>query len=540
MRGSYARRTSAPLTLSSLNAAMQANLAMRRQQQATQAQRQHDDGDLDASRERCRTLVGFIREAWHVLEPMQPYVHGFHLDAIAVHLEAITAGQLQHVLFNVPPGSMKSLMVSVFFTAWEWGPANKAWLRNLASSYEQDLALRDARKLRKLLESDWYQARWPGVKLTSRGVELFENTEGGSNWSRAFMSMTGGRANRVKLDDPHSTTTAESDIQRAKTVLQFREGITDRLNNMDTDSIIVMMQRLHANDVSGSIERLGLDFTRVVIPMEYEPQRACTTKWWTDPRSYDGELMCPERWSRKVVADLKVSKGSYAYAGQYLQRPTPREGGLFKREWFKERTLKVAPPFVAEVRHWDLADTDLKATDTTGARSAGVRMGLTADGRFVVTNCHAVGRENVAPLIKSTAVADGKTITVSLPQDPGQAGKVQKRAHAKLLTGWKVKITRETGDKLSRAEPLATVAEAGNLWLVEGPWNDEYVNEMCDFPGGARKDIADASSGCFAYLVPFLPDDDMVGLAGPEVIDQATGQESQPYGGVDADADVWS
>jgi predicted phage terminase large subunit-like protein len=338
---------------------------------------------------------------------------------------------------------------------------------------------------------------------------------------------------------------AESDLERAKTVLQFREGITDRLNNMDEDSIIVMMQRLHANDVSGVIEEMGLDYERVVIPMEYEPKRArMTSIGWKDPRKNDGELMCPERWSKPNVEKLKRAKGSYAWAGQYQQRPTPREGGLFKRDWFKGRMLKAAPAFIHEVRHWDLADTDLKATDTTGARSAGVRMGITADGRFVVTDCLAVGRENVAPLIKSTAVGDGKRIEVSLPKDPGQAGKVQGRSHVKLLAGWNVHVERETGDKLSRAVPLATQAEAGNLWYVEGPWNEEYIDEMCNFPGGARKDIADASSGAFGRLVPYMPDDTAGdGMAGAEAIEHGVDPDSRPWGSrgdSDPDADVWS
>src|SRR5712672_3376313 len=88
-----------------------------------------------ATRERCMSLVGFVREAWHVLEPNSAYAHGWHIEAICDHLEAITAGRLNRLLINVPPGMMKSLLVSVFWPAWEWGPRGLASLRYLASSY---------------------------------------------------------------------------------------------------------------------------------------------------------------------------------------------------------------------------------------------------------------------------------------------------------------------------------------------------------------------------------------------------------------------
>lgn len=100
-------------------------------------------------------------------------------------------------------------------------------------------------------------------------------------------------------------------------------------------------------------------------------------------------------------------------------------------------------------------------------------------------------------LIKATAEMDGKETHISLPQDPGQAGKVQAQDLIAMLAGWKVTAEPETGDKVTRAEPFAAQCEAGNVFIVIGDWNADYLDELCLFPGGSFKDQVDASSGAF-------------------------------------------
>ena len=153
---------------------------------------------IQQDREICRSFGEFVRSAWHVLEPETPYVHGWHMEALTSHLSAVSEGKIQHLLINVSPGSSKSLITSVFWPAWEWGPVGKPHLTYMSGSYEQSLAHRDNRRMRRLVSSDWYQQRWP-LELTKTGDELFENAKGGERRARAFNSMTGGRANRVIL-----------------------------------------------------------------------------------------------------------------------------------------------------------------------------------------------------------------------------------------------------------------------------------------------------------------------------------------------------
>jgi predicted phage terminase large subunit-like protein len=336
--------------------------------------------------------------------------------------------------------------------------------------------------------------------LTRAGETSFANSGTGTREGVAFGSLTSQRGDRLIIDDPHSTETAESPAERLTTTRKFREGATDRLNDLEKSAIVVIMQRLHADDVSGTILKLQLPYVHLCLPMEFEPKTRCVTKiGFADPRENDGDLLDPVRFPRQAVEDLKHVKGSYAYAGQYQQRPTPREGGLFKRHWFEGKIIGAAPQGMRWVRHWDLAATK----STTAARTAGVKIGKTPDGRYVVGHVVKTQEEGnaVRKLIKATAEVDGTEVEISLPQDPGQAGKVQKSDMVAMLAGWTVRAEPETGDKYTRAEPFSVQCEAGNVFLVEGEWNADYLDELCLFPGGTFKDQVDASSGAFGRLV---------------------------------------
>lgn len=459
--------------------------------------------DAEKIRERCKTLSGFWREAWHVLEPQTELVWSWHLDAICAHLEAVTSGEITRLLINVPPGFSKSMAVSVIWPAWEWGPAGLASLRYIATSFNDGPVTRDSRKCRDLMLSDWYRALWPHIVLTRTGETSFGNSLTGSREGVAFGSLTSQRGDRLLLDDPHSTETAESDVERAKTTRRFREGGLNRLNDQARSAIVVIMQRMHEEDVSGIILKLMPEYVHLCLPMEFEPDRRCDTRiGFRDLRMIAGELLDPVRFPRDEVEKLKIGMGEYAYAGQYQQRPVPREGGLFKRSWFANKIICAAPEGTTWVRHWDLA----ASVRATSPFTAGVKIGRTPDGKFVVGHVcrlRAEGKE-VADTILATAHADGKQCEISLPQDPGQAGKTQKADYYSLLAGFAVHAEPETGDKFTRALPFAVQCEGGNVELLAGPWLEAYLDELCLFPGSQFKDQVDASSGAFGRLLrPF-------------------------------------
>ena len=292
--------------------------------------------DIRHSRRACEaSLTEFIRQAWHLVEQGAPYVHGWHIDAMAEHLEAVGEGEITRLLINIPPGMMKSLLVSVFWPSWLW--TKNPSLRFLCASHSQDLAIRDSAKMRRLIQSEWYLRRWPNVKLTGdqNAKTKFETVQGGFRQAIAAGSITGARADHVIIDDPHSVESAASEAMRATTAEWFLEAVPTRLNNPISSSIVVIMQRLHEEDVSGLIVDKQLGYEHLMLPMEFDSARKCETSiGFSDPRTEEGELLFPERFPRDVVERDKRVMGPYASAGQFDQRPTPRGGGIIKREWW--------------------------------------------------------------------------------------------------------------------------------------------------------------------------------------------------------------
>lgn len=444
-----------------------------------------------------KSFAGFVRAGWHVLEPSSQLHWGWSLDAICEHLEAVTSGEIKRLLMNVPPGCMKSMLTGVFWPAWEWGPKAKPGLRYLGTAHKLDLGIRDSLKCRRLITSEWYQERWPLVLTGDQNAKSkFENDKTGFREAMPFSSMTGSRGDRVILDDPLSVDGGNSAADLKAAELTFTEALPTRVNNSNS-SIVVIMQRLHQKDTSGIILEKDLGYVHLCLPMRYEENRKCSTSiGFTDPRIKDGELLFPERFPEADVKALEKILGSYATAGQLQQRPAPREGGKFKRAWFN--IVHAIPVGTKFVRGWDLA-----STEGAGDYTRGVKIGRTKEGRFIVAG--VVGGQlssmNVERLLVATASQDGYLCKQSLPQDPGQAGKAQATYQVSKLAGYIAQATPESGDKDTRASPFAAQAEAGNVDILYGDWNDEYLDELCDFPNAKYDDQVDASSRAFNELV---------------------------------------
>lgn len=453
-----------------------------------EAERERVARDAEKIRAACRTLAGFVREAWPVLHPGTPYIHGWHIDAICAHLEAITDGRINRLLINVPPGTMKSLLVSVFWPAWEW--TFRPELQYLTTSYSEAYVKRDSRRMRDLVSSEWYQALWP-LSLPRTAEISFENSRRGFREGKPFASLTGGRGDRVIIDDPHSTETAESEADRNTAIRVFRESVPTRLNDPERSAIIVIMQRLHEEDVSGQILKLGLGYEHLMLPMEFEPERRCRTSiGFEDPRTEEGELLFPERFPRHVVERDKVPMGSYAVAGQFQQRPAPRSGGMFHRGDFE--IVDAVPAGARRCRAWDFAATVPKAGKQPDW-TVGLRMAYVG-GIFYVED---VRRDRWSPgdvekNLRATASQDGTGVRIRIPEDPGAAGKADAATKVKLLAGYDVTVVRPTGDKATRAKPASAQAEAGNVKLVRGAWNEAFLDEVCSFPNGHHDDQVDA------------------------------------------------
>jgi predicted phage terminase large subunit-like protein len=443
-----------------------------------------------------------------VLEPNRELKVGWALGAICEHLQAVSYGDIPRLLINCPPGMMKSAATCIYWNAFEWGPMALPQTRFFTASWSDIYAERDSTRTRQLIESEWYRERWgDGVRLIRREATNFENSLHGTRVAVPFASMTSGRGDRVVIDDPHSTEKAESDTEREKATRIFRESVQNRVNDPKTSGIVVIMQRLHPQDVSAVAIELG--YTHLMLPMEFEPARRCVTvlgynadgtqRRFEDPRTEPGELLFPERWGRVEVERDKLALRAYGTAGQLQQRPTAREGRVYKRDWFKDKILEAAPAGVRWVRQWDLAATEKgkgpgKSPDPD--YTAGVKLGRAPDGRFIVG--HVIrgqwGALDVETNILTQAAVDGRDCMIGIAQDAGQAGKSQAIGYVQKLAGYSIVTRRETGEKETRSKPFEAQCEAGQVYLLRGDWNDAYLDELCEFPGGAHDDQVDASA----------------------------------------------
>lgn len=496
--------------------------------------------NADAVRDKCRDFCEFAKLAWDIIEPGTPLKWSWHLTAMCQHLQAISEGKLHpRLIINVPPGSSKSTIVTVLWQAYEWGPLGKRHLRYVTTSFELGNVKRDNAKCRDLIQSEWYQALWPDTELKTAGVLSFSNSYTGTRLGVAFKSVMGKRGDRLIVDDPHSLKGAESELQRTETIRLFIEGGLNRTNDAITSVIVIVMQRVHENDLTGALLAKDFGFIHLMIPMEFEPDRRCTTplkvkqpdgtkKDWTDPRSYAGELMDPVREPPAVIAQRKLS-GEYMWNGQYQQRPAPREGGLFKVD--RINIISHDPGGGEVCRGWDLAGTKRK----TSAYTAGLKL-RRVNGRFIICDVDRAQETpaGVKAMVLKCAENDGLLCRQSLPQDPGQAGVAQKHDYADMLAGHNFRFSTETGDKQTRALPAAASVENGIVDMVKGDWNEAFLEELRGFPSMTLKDQVDALSRAYAELVSGQT---AIENAAPEIVhvdeEPALVDDDDPWSGLD-------
>lgn len=451
---------------------------------------------------RCKAdLSLFSQQGWPQVEA-RPFVHNWHMDAMADHLQAVSTGDVRKIIINIPPRHTKSLSCNVFWPSWDW--LSNPWRTFLFSSYKVGLSERDNKKANKLVSSRWYQDRFePRIDPSNNTNIRWGITGGGERLvtSVGGSSSTGEGGDIIVIDDPISADGARSPQQRQNVIDWWDETIKSRLNDPKTGAFVVIMQRLHEDDLTGHILAHETGWDHLCLPARYEPDHPHMIRssiGFKDPRTKRGEILNPKRFDKNAL-DAIAPEGSYAEAGQLQQRPAPRDGGMFSRTWF--RTVKAAPAGTVWVRGWDLAASDEKES----AYTAGVLLGRKPMGGFIVG--HAVRDQllagGVKRLIVNTASQDASTygkVKGSIPKDPGAGGKVWAAQLIEALAGYDYRASAESGDKITRAEPVSAQAEAGNIEIVEGDWNKAFLDELELFPNGKFKDQVDALSRAFMVL----------------------------------------
>jgi predicted phage terminase large subunit-like protein len=309
-----------------------------------------DQLSLIKEAEKCRdSLKLFVSKAWSNVDP-SPFVDGWCIDAICDHLTALTTGQIRFLLINIPPRHSKSTICSVLWPVWSW--LHKSEDKFLCASYNLNLAIRDNLKKRNLIDSKWFQERYGQTFKLATDAQMIKflrdrefTLSHYQNTKRFFLNdklgyqlavsvgatgTTGEGGSVLLIDDPHSATDAHSDVERESAVTWFREVWSNRMNDANKDSMLVIGQRIHENDVSGIILKERPDWIHLNLPAEYEPLRHCFTSiGWSDKRKIEGELLWEERFSKETLERYKRDLGPFGYAAQYQQSPTPTTGGIF-------------------------------------------------------------------------------------------------------------------------------------------------------------------------------------------------------------------
>lgn len=340
------------------------------------------------------SLIEFFRAAWHVMDPA-PYQHGWHLEAFAEHLEAVSYGHIRKLCINVCPRHAKTLMCSVAWNAWMWckppderypliGPGG----RFMCLSYGDQLAMDNATLSHRLIESKWYQERWGDrvtITLDQDAKNKFDTTAGGTRISGSFGGSVTGRGAGIRVyDDPHKMDEVESDKIREGVLRIYDTTLKSRITDPRVSAEVLVAQRGHVKDLSDKFLGTG-DVVHLNLPAEYDPYRHCATvlrrdengapiQTWEDPRTEDKELLWPERWGRKELATYRTP--AHEWAAQWQQSPEARGGGILKREHWTAYELAVgASPrhdFDLVIASLDPAFTSKQENDPSGFTVWGV------------------------------------------------------------------------------------------------------------------------------------------------------------------------
>lgn len=403
-------------------------------------------------------------------------------------LMRVYRGERKRLIINVPPRYSKTELAVVNFIAWAFGKVPDAEF--IHASYSGTLAINNSTAVRSVVQHEAYAEVFPDMRLASDAMHHWKTTAGGVMYATGTGgTITGfgagkhrqGFGGAIVIDDPHKADEARSDVMRQNVIDWFQNTLESRTNSPDTP-IIVIMQRLHEKDLSGWLlgGGNGEEWDHVCISV------------WND----DGSPLWPEKHNAETLRRMEKAN-PYVFAGQYRQSPAPPEGGIIKPDMLQ--VVDTIPGRVVEwCRGWDLGAT------LDGDFTVGGKLGRLQDGRYIIADVFRDRLESQQrdAAMRSIADRDGRgVVKQSIPQDPGQAGKSQVTAFAQKLAGHSLHFSPESGDKMTRADPLASQINAGNVLMLRGSWNDALIDEMRMFPNGSFDDQVDACARAFNGLL---------------------------------------
>lgn len=424
----------------------------------------------------------------HVLRPLEQRPEKHHRRLLKELQTLATTRWQDRLVVLMPPGNAKSTYASLLFPAWWFTRHPRSSV--IAASHTGELATHFGRSLRNMI-AEHEPVLGYGLARDNHAAHRFRTTTGGEYFAVGVDgAVTGRRADLVLVDDPIKSH-AEADSAQARERLWdwYRSELVTRLK--PGGRIVLVMTRWHEDDLGGRLLASGDAWRQLRFPALAEEGDAL--------KRAPGEALWPQWEDRAALERKRETVGSRVWQALYQQAPTSPQGLLFAAQ--RIGVADAVPAGLRAVRAWDLAATaavDGRDPDWT----VGVKLARHPDGRLFVLDVLRLraGPHEVAQAILSTAQQDGPEVPIGLPQDPGQAGKVQVAWLTAMLAGYRVTASAETGAKPTRATPVAAQVEAGNLALLRAGWNQAFIEELREFPQGRKDDQVDALARAHGML----------------------------------------
>lgn len=461
-------------------------------------------------------LTAFVHKVFTTVSPADDYCHNWHIEAITHELAQCLKGENPRLLITQPPRSLKSICSSVAFVAWALGHDPK--LRFICVSYSQELAGELARQFRLVIDSDWYRALFPKMRLVKDTGSLCVASAGGSRLATSIGgTITGRGADIIIVDDPLKAEDAASETTRKRVIDWYSTTLATRLNDKRHGVLVVVMQRLHEEDLAGYLFDQGgwrhLDLPAIAT----EDQEIRTGPGPAGLyRRKEGDVLHPEREPRAALDRIKGELGSLAFSAQYQQRPIPLEGNLVKRGWLKVYDDPPAPtPGSRIIQSWDVAATTTARSDWSVCTTWAVHR-----KKFYLLD---VWRDRIEyPRLKRKVVDLQQTFGARavLIEKVGLGLNLVQDLMVDSPAGFPNPIgIVPDGDKVMRMEAESARVEAGHVVLPrDAPWLDGFLTELLAFPNGRHDDQVDSVSQFLNWIWQRIGRPSRISTVPPEVI----------------------
>src|SRR5882724_12071800 len=431
------------------------------------------------------------------LNPQAAFLPNWHIEVIAAKLAAVRAGKIRRLIINLPPRHLKSLLASTAFPAWCLGHDPSAQI--LCVSYAQELADKLARDCRSIMMSPWYRWIFPTRLAPHRqAVQEFITTRQGYRLATSTGGVLTGRgADIILIDDPLKPEEALSAAQRKSANDWFDHTLYSRLNDKRRDAIVIIMQRLHEDDLIGHVlAQEPWELVRFPAIAETDEVHRIDTIW--GPRTFTrrpGEALHPDREPLDTLDRIRRTIGEYNFAGQYQQSPAPLGGGLVKAEWFKRyRPNELPERFDRIVQSWDTAN---KATELSNF-SVCTTWGIAGKDLYLL---HVLRKRMEYPELKRAVCAQAEAFNASVVLIEDKASGTQLIQELVELGLHAATRYQPQADKIMRMHAQTAMIENGFVHLPkEAGWRAEYLHELTVFPNGKYDDQVDSTAQLLDWL----------------------------------------